>query len=76
MCSAGTVTVHLRKDSLGHLSLVANPLTESRGPAHSPSGSAAGATRQKLRQTASSSGDAGPLCQWQHAQRAHPLKER
>ncbi|XP_024413793.2 inositol hexakisphosphate kinase 3 [Desmodus rotundus] len=71
----GTVTVHLRKDSLGHLSLVANPLTESRGPAHSPSGSAAGATRQKLRQTTSSSGDAGPLCQWQHAQRAHPLKE-
>ncbi|XP_036990359.2 inositol hexakisphosphate kinase 3 [Artibeus jamaicensis] len=71
----GTITVHLRKDSLGHLSLVANPLKENQGPLNVPSGSAAVAMWQKLQQTTSSGGGAGPLSQWQHAQLAHSLKE-
>ncbi|XP_045691646.1 inositol hexakisphosphate kinase 3 [Phyllostomus hastatus] len=71
----GTITVHLRKDSLGHLSLVANPLKENQGPLNIPSGSAAVAMWQKLQQTTSSSGGAGPLSQWQHTELAHSLKE-
>lgn len=76
MCSTGTITVHLRKDSLGHLSLVANPLKENQEPLNVPSGSAAVAMWQKLQQTTSGSGGAGPLSQWQHAQLAHSLKDR
>ncbi|KAM7229061.1 hypothetical protein CapIbe_019177 [Capra ibex] len=69
----GTITVHLRKDSRGHLSLVANPLTENRGPFTVSTESAAVAIWQTLQQT--TGGGALPLAQWQHPQRAHSLKE-
>lgn len=72
--SAGTITVHLRKDSRGRLSLVANPLTENRGPFTVSTESAAVAIWQTLQQT--TGGGALPLAQWQHPQRAHSLKER
>ncbi|XP_036723756.1 inositol hexakisphosphate kinase 3 [Balaenoptera musculus] len=70
----GTITVHLQKDSRGHLSLVANPLKESRGPFKVSTQSAAVAIWQTLQQT-TSGGGALPLPQWQHTQRAHSLKE-
>uniref|UniRef100_A0A8C6G011 Kinase n=1 Tax=Moschus moschiferus TaxID=68415 RepID=A0A8C6G011_MOSMO len=69
----GIITVHLRKDSHGRLSLVANPLTENRGPFTVSTESAAVAIWQTLQQTAG--GGALPLAQWQHPQRAHSLKE-
>ncbi|XP_069420230.1 inositol hexakisphosphate kinase 3 [Ovis canadensis] len=69
----GTITVHLRKDSRGRLSLVANPLTENRGPFTVSTESAAVAIWQTLQQT--TGGGALPLAQWQHPQRAHSLKE-
>lgn len=72
--SAGTITVHLQKDSRGRLSLVANPLTENRGPFTVSTESAAVAIWQTLQQT--TGGSALPLTQWQHPQRAHSLKER
>lgn len=74
LCSAGTITVHLQKDSLGHLSLVANPLRENRESFKVSTGPAAVAIWQKLQQ-ASGSGT-GTLSQWQHAQLAHALQER
>ncbi|XP_059877982.1 inositol hexakisphosphate kinase 3 [Delphinus delphis] len=70
----GTITVHLRKDSRGHLSLVANPLKEIRGPFQVSTESAAVAIWQTLQQT-TGSGGALPLPQWQHTQLAHSLKE-
>ncbi|XP_007460907.1 PREDICTED: inositol hexakisphosphate kinase 3 [Lipotes vexillifer] len=70
----GTITVHLRKDSRGHLSLVANPLKEVRGPFQVSTESAAVAIWQTLQQTTSSS-SALPLPQWQQTQLAHSLKE-
>lgn len=76
VCSAGTITVHLQKDSRGHLSLVASPLQEKREKQESfkaSGGPAAVAIWQKLQQTTSG---AGPLAQWQHAQLAHALQER
>nr|KAF6505588.1 inositol hexakisphosphate kinase 3 [Rousettus aegyptiacus] len=63
----GTITVHLLKDSLGHLSLVANPLKENREPFKVSTESAAVAIWQTLQQTASGSGGAHPLPQWQHS---------
>ncbi|XP_006050397.1 inositol hexakisphosphate kinase 3 [Bubalus bubalis] len=69
----GTITVHLQKDSRGHLSLVANPLTENQGPFTVSTESAAVAIWQTLQQT--TGGSALPLAQWQHPQRAHSLKE-
>nr|AAX46469.1 inositol hexaphosphate kinase 3 [Bos taurus] len=69
----GTITVHLQKDSRGRLSLVANPLTENRGPFTVSTESAAVAIWQTLQQT--TGGSALPLTQWQHPQRAHSLKE-
>nr|XP_014589839.1 inositol hexakisphosphate kinase 3 [Equus caballus] len=71
----GTITVHLRKDSLGHLRLVANPLKENRGPFKVSTESAAVAIWQTLQQTTGGSGGARPLAEWQHAQLAHSLKE-
>ncbi|XP_046495981.1 inositol hexakisphosphate kinase 3 isoform X2 [Equus quagga] len=71
----GTITVYLRKDSLGHLRLVANPLKENRGPFKVSTESAAVAIWQTLQQTTSGSGGARPLAEWQHAQLAHSLKE-
>ncbi|XP_039712206.1 inositol hexakisphosphate kinase 3 [Pteropus medius] len=71
----GTITVHLLKDSLGHLSLVANPLNENREPFEVSTESAAVAIWQTLQQTTSGSGGAHPLSQWQHSQLAHSLKE-
>lgn len=72
--SAGTITVHLRKDSRGHLSLVASPLTENRGPFTVSTESAAVAIWQTLQQ--SPGGGALPLAQWQHPQLVHSLTER
>lgn len=76
VCSAGTITVHLRKDSLGHLSLVANPRKENQEPFKVSTASAAVAIWQTLQQTTTSSGGTRPLSQWQHAQLAHTLEER
>ncbi|XP_036104659.1 inositol hexakisphosphate kinase 3 [Molossus molossus] len=70
----GTITVHLRKDSLGHLSLVASPLQENRGPFVVSAG-AAGAPWQQPQQTSQGSGGAGPLSRRQHAQLAPRLEE-
>ncbi|XP_012790237.2 inositol hexakisphosphate kinase 3 [Sorex araneus] len=63
----GTITVRLRKDSLGHLSLEANPLVEGGGP-FPVSPESAVALWQRLQQSAG--GGARPL-----AQLAHSLKE-
>ncbi|XP_017525275.1 inositol hexakisphosphate kinase 3 [Manis javanica] len=71
----GTITVHLQKDSRGHLSLVANPLKEKRGPLQVSMESAAVAIWQTLQQTASGGGSVWPPTQWQHTQLAHSLKE-
>nr|XP_019594411.1 PREDICTED: inositol hexakisphosphate kinase 3 [Rhinolophus sinicus] len=71
----GTITVHLRKDSLGHLSLVANPRKENQEPFKVSTASAAVAIWQTLQQTTTSSGSTRPLSQWQHAQLAHTLEE-
>ncbi|KAI5757658.1 unnamed protein product [Gulo gulo] len=68
----GTITVHLQKDSRGHLSLVATPLKENRGPFKVSTESAAVAIWQTLEQTTGSSGGAHPLVQWQLA---HSLEE-
>ncbi|XP_041591650.1 inositol hexakisphosphate kinase 3 isoform X1 [Vulpes lagopus] len=68
----GTITVHLQKDSRGHLSLVANPLKENRGPFKVSTESAAVALWQTLQQTTSGSGGVHPLTQWQLA---HSLEE-
>ncbi|XP_023977623.1 inositol hexakisphosphate kinase 3 isoform X2 [Physeter macrocephalus] len=70
----GTITAHLRKDSRGRLSLVANPLKGTRGPFKVSTESAAVAIWQTLQQT-TSGGGALPLPQWQHTQLAHSLKE-
>ncbi|XP_019516357.1 PREDICTED: inositol hexakisphosphate kinase 3 isoform X2 [Hipposideros armiger] len=71
----GTITVHLQKDSLGHLSLVAIPLKENQEPFKVSTESAAVAIWQTLQQTTTSSGGTRPLSQWQHAQLTHSLKE-
>ncbi|XP_006860431.1 PREDICTED: inositol hexakisphosphate kinase 3 [Chrysochloris asiatica] len=72
----GTITVHLRRDSRGHLSLVANPLKENQGSFKVSTESAAVAIWQTFQQT---TGDIGggthPLAQWQHTPLAHSLKE-
>ncbi|XP_006180556.2 inositol hexakisphosphate kinase 3 [Camelus dromedarius] len=70
----GTITVHLRKDSRGHLSLVANPLKENRGPFKVSTESAAVAILQTLQQTGGGGGTL-TLAQWQHTQLAHSLNE-
>ncbi|KAL4675875.1 hypothetical protein H8959_010020 [Pygathrix nigripes] len=71
----GTITVHLWKDSTGHLSLVANPVKESQEPFKVSTESAAMAIWQTLQQTTSSSGSACALAQWPHAQLACSPKE-
>ncbi|XP_016074195.1 PREDICTED: inositol hexakisphosphate kinase 3 [Miniopterus natalensis] len=71
----GTITVHLQKDSLGHLGLVANPLEEKGESFQVSTGPAAVAMWQELQQTASGSGGAGPLSQWQQAQLVRSLEE-
>ncbi|ELK26106.1 Inositol hexakisphosphate kinase 3 [Myotis davidii] len=71
----GTITVHLQKDSLGHLSLVATPLQEDQESFQVSAGPAV-AIWQKLQQTTGDGGSAGPLAQWQHARLAHALPER
>ncbi|MBZ3887567.1 Inositol hexakisphosphate kinase 3 [Sciurus carolinensis] len=70
----GTITVHLRRDSRGHLSLVAPPLKENREPFKVSPESAAVAIWQTLQQT-TSGGGSRPLAQRQQAQVAHSLKE-
>ncbi|XP_004673444.1 PREDICTED: inositol hexakisphosphate kinase 3 [Condylura cristata] len=70
----GTITVRLQKDSLGHLSLVANPPQEDRG-SFQVSRESAVAIWQSLQQTTAGSSGARPLAQWQHAQLAHSLTE-
>ncbi|KAK1338528.1 hypothetical protein QTO34_001645 [Cnephaeus nilssonii] len=70
----GTITVHLQKDSLGHLSLVASPLRDNRESFQVSAGPAA-AIWQKLRRTSGGSGSAGTLSGWQHAQLARALQE-
>lgn len=65
--------MHLQKDNRGHLSLVANPLKENRGPFKVSTESAAVALWQTLQQTTSGSGGAHSLTQWQLA---HSLEER
>uniref|UniRef100_H0XDM6 Kinase n=1 Tax=Otolemur garnettii TaxID=30611 RepID=H0XDM6_OTOGA len=59
----GTVTVHLWKDSQGHLSLVANPLKENQEPFKVSTESAAVAIWQTLQQTTSGSGSTCVLAQ-------------
>ncbi|XP_029799624.1 inositol hexakisphosphate kinase 3 [Suricata suricatta] len=71
----GTITVHLRKDSRGHLSLVASPLKENRGPFKVSTESAAVALWKTLQQTSGGSGGAHTLAQWRHTQLAHSLQE-
>lgn len=71
----GTITVHLQKDSLGHLSLVANPLKEKREPFKVSTESAAVAIWQTLQQTTTGSGGARPLPPWRHTQLAHSLQD-
>lgn len=66
----GTITVHLRRDSRGHLGLVANPLKENLEPFQVSPESRAVALWQTLQQTTSSEGSPCPL-----AQMAHSLKE-
>jgi hypothetical protein len=68
---AGTITVHLQRDSRGHLSLVAHPLKENREPFKVSPKSAAVTIWQTLQQTTGSGSSASPL-----AQLAHSLKER
>lgn len=72
----GTITVHLWKDSTGHLSLVANPVKESQEPFKVSTESAAMAIWQTLQQTTGSSGSTCALAQWPHAQLARSPKER
>uniref|UniRef100_A0A8C5LFV2 Kinase n=1 Tax=Jaculus jaculus TaxID=51337 RepID=A0A8C5LFV2_JACJA len=67
----GTITVRLRRDSRGHLSLVAHPLKESQEPFQASPESAAMTIWQSLQQTSSSNGGTYPL----HAQLAHSLKK-
>ncbi|KAM6182570.1 inositol hexakisphosphate kinase 3 [Erethizon dorsatum] len=71
----GTVTVHLWRDSRGHLSLVAHPQKDNREPFKVSPESAVVAVWQTLQQTTSSSAGTHPLAQRQHAQRAHALTE-
>lgn len=63
--------MHLRRDSRGHLGLVANPLKENLEPFQVSPESRAVALWQTLQQTTSSEGSPCPL-----AQMAHSLKER
>lgn len=76
MCPAGTVTVHLWRDSRGHLSLVAHPQKENQEPFKVSPESAAVAMWQTLQQTTSSGSGTCLLAQRQHTQLAHTLKER
>ncbi|KAG8512132.1 Inositol hexakisphosphate kinase 3 [Galemys pyrenaicus] len=72
----GTITVRLQKDSLGHLSLVANPPQENGGSFNvSTESAAAVAIWQSLQQTTVGGSGARPLAQWQHAQLARSLTE-
>lgn len=71
LCPAGTITVRLRRDSRGHLSLVANPLKENLEPFQVSSESRAVAIWQTLQQTTSSDSSPRPLVQL-----AQSLKER
>lgn len=71
LCPVGTITVHLQRDSRGHLGLVANPLKEDLEPLQVSPDSKAIAIWQTLQQTANSGSSPRPL-----AQLAHSLKER
>ncbi|XP_008579785.1 PREDICTED: inositol hexakisphosphate kinase 3 [Galeopterus variegatus] len=71
----GTITVHLWKDSMGQLSLVASPLKERQEPFKISTESTAVAIWQTLQQTPSGNGGTHPLNHQQHAQLAHSLKE-
>ncbi|XP_051009459.1 inositol hexakisphosphate kinase 3 [Acomys russatus] len=66
----GTITVRLRRDSRGHLGLVANPLKENVEPFQVSPEPRAVALWQTLQQTAGSDSSPSPL-----AQLAHSLKE-
>ncbi|XP_028925733.1 inositol hexakisphosphate kinase 3 isoform X1 [Ornithorhynchus anatinus] len=70
----GTISVHLQKDSRGHLSLIANPLKENRGPYDAVSPDPAVSIWQKLKQTTSSSTDHA-LVQWNHGQLKHTIQD-
>lgn len=59
----GTITVRLRRDSRGHLGLVANPLKENLEPFQVSPESRAVAIWQTLQQTASSDSSPRPLVQ-------------
>ncbi|XP_045399464.1 inositol hexakisphosphate kinase 3 [Lemur catta] len=59
----GTITVHLWKDSEGHLSLVANPRKENQEPFKVSAESAAAALWQTLQQSTGGSGSARILAQ-------------
>lgn len=76
VCPAGTVTVHLWRDSRGHLSLVAHPQKENREHFEVSPESTAVTMWQTLQQTTGSGAGARPLAQWQHQQRALVLQER
>ncbi|XP_008065027.1 inositol hexakisphosphate kinase 3 [Carlito syrichta] len=71
----GTITVHLWKDSTGHLSLVANPLKENQEPFKVSTESAAVTIWQTLQQTTSGTSGAHALASWPHAQVARLPKE-
>nr|XP_003473961.1 inositol hexakisphosphate kinase 3 isoform X1 [Cavia porcellus] len=71
----GTVTVHLWRDSRGHLSLVAHPQKENREHFEVSPESTAVTMWQTLQQTTGSGAGARPLAQWQHQQRALVLQE-
>ncbi|KAL2791664.1 inositol hexakisphosphate kinase 3, partial [Daubentonia madagascariensis] len=70
----GTITVHLWKDSKGHLSLVANPLKENQEPFKVSTESAAVAIWQTLQQTTSGSGGACILAQLARSPKESPAK--
>nr|XP_040138420.1 inositol hexakisphosphate kinase 3 isoform X1 [Ictidomys tridecemlineatus]XP_040138421.1 inositol hexakisphosphate kinase 3 isoform X1 [Ictidomys tridecemlineatus] len=69
----GTITVHLWRDSRGHLSLVAPPLKENREPFKVSPESAAVAIWQTLQQT-TSGGGSRPLAQLAHSLKESPAK--
>lgn len=71
LCPTGTITVCLRRDSRGHLGLVANPLKENLEPFRVSPESRAVALWQTLQQTTSSESSPRPLTQL-----ARSLKER
>ncbi|XP_072497882.1 inositol hexakisphosphate kinase 3 [Notamacropus eugenii] len=70
----GTITVHLLKDSRGHLSLVASPLTDNHRP-YDVSPESSVMLWQKLQKNSNSRGNDCPLVQWKHTQLTQSLKE-